>query len=80
MIVHVNGIQQGIGERASEMLRAVLALVEGGGLDARLLSGLRVHFDWIQYRSNFRDPVVLRHAVSGETSELAEIAVDLRRA
>jgi hypothetical protein len=91
VIVHVNHTMDlptaeraggTLGDRAGEVVRALLALVADGGVDPRLLPSLRVHLDWIQYRANFRDPVTARRAASasGEPMALAEIAVDLRRA
>jgi hypothetical protein len=82
VILHVNHLEKGLAQRGSQMVAALLALVEQGALDVRLLSGLRVHLDWIQYRANFRDAVVVRRATDarGEVLALAEIAVDLRQA
>jgi hypothetical protein len=82
VIVHVNHVQKGLGSRASEVVGALLGLVEDGGLEARLLPGLRVHLDWLQYRANFREPVSVRRTAGrpGQAPALAEIAVDLRRA
>ena len=87
MILHLNHIGPGgpaspaLGERAGEVVRLLLALVEEGRVDARLLSGLHVHLDWIQYRANFREPVTVRRAADprGAGPPLAEIALDLRR-
>lgn len=81
MILHLNHLHPGQATRAGEVLAAVLGLVEGGRVDPRLLPGLRVHLDWIQYRSNFREVVTARRAVdqTGEEMALAEVAVDLRR-
>jgi hypothetical protein len=87
VILHVNHIGQGgasapgIGEKAAEVLRALLALVEEGRVDPRLLSSLRVHLDWIQYRANFREPITARPVADprGGDPALAEIALDLRR-
>ena len=82
MILHVNHFQPGQAGRAGEVVGALLALVEQGRVDIRLLPGLRVHLDWIQYRSNFREPVTVRRAadLAGAPLALAEVAVDLRRA
>src|SRR5262245_57387029 len=87
MILHLNHIGPGgpaspaLGERAGEVVRMLLALVEEGGVDARLLSGLHVHLDWIQYPGNFREPVTVRRATDprGAGPPLAEVALDLRR-
>ncbi len=84
MILHVNHVAPGgrLAGPASDLLGALLALVEEGRVDARLLPALRVHLDWIQYRANFREPVTVRRAVdpAGAPMALAEIAVDLRQA
>ena len=59
----------------------MLSMIEDGVLDARLAPSLRVHLDWIQYKTNFRDPVVIRRAADsgGRMLALAEIAIDLRQ-
>src|SRR5688572_33059948 len=59
-----------------------MSLVEEGVLDARLAPSLRIHLDWIQYKTNFRDPVIVRRTTNpqGQTLPLAEIAIDLRQA
>jgi hypothetical protein len=82
MILHVNHLEPGLAERASETLATLLALVERQGTDPRRLASLRVHLDWVQYRANFRDPVILRRATDpdGRPAMLAEIAIDLRQA
>ncbi len=82
MIVHVNHLEPGFAERASETLATLLTLIERLGTDPRRLASLRVHLDWVQYRANFRDPVILRRATDaeGRALTLAEIAVDLRQA
>jgi hypothetical protein len=82
VILHVNHLQPGQAGRAGEVVSALLALVERGRVDVRLLPSLRVHLDWIQYRSNFREPVSVRRAadLAGAPLALAEVAIDLRRA
>jgi hypothetical protein len=84
MILHVNHTAPGarMAALASEVVGTLLALVEEGRIDARLLPTLRVHLDWIQYRANFREPITLRRAADarGEPMPLAEVAVDLRQA
>jgi hypothetical protein len=56
---------------------AMLSMVEDGVLDARLAPSLRVHLDWIQYKTNFREPVMVRRPADrdGRALPLAEIAV-----
>src|SRR5499427_6532978 len=70
-----------LGELASLVTGALVDLVEDGQLDARLAPSLRIHLDWIQYRTNFRDPVIVRRACDahGNATALAEIAIDLRQ-
>jgi hypothetical protein len=81
MIVHLNHLEPSVAAGAGEALQAVLALLEEGCLEPALLPALRVHLDWIQYRSNFREPVSVRRATDGRGAPLplAEIAVDLRQ-
>ena len=84
MILHVNHTAPSgrLAAPASQLVGALLALVEEGRVDERLLPALRVHLDWIQYRANFREPITVRRAAdaTGLPMGLAEIAVDLRRA
>ena len=84
MILHVNHTAPHgrLAAPASELVGALLALVEDGSVDTGLLPALRVHLDWIQYRANFREPVSVRRATdaTGAPVALAEIAVDLRQA
>jgi hypothetical protein len=88
MIVHLNTlpelgrVQTELGERARAAMSLLLDVIEQGQVDPRALAALRVHLDWIQYRANFRDPVIARRATDarGESLALAEIAIDLRQA
>jgi hypothetical protein len=88
MIIHLNTLpeagrlQAGLGERARDALAVLLEAIGEGQIDPRALSALRVHLDWIQYRANFRDPVIARRAADsrGESLALAELAIDLRQA
>lgn len=88
MIVHLNTLPDagrlpaGCAERAREVVGLLLGLIEDTDVDVRVLPSLRVHLDWIQYRANFRDPVVARRATdaAGQSLALAEIAIDLRQA
>ena len=91
MIVHINHISQTkrksgkpsqLGELASLVTGSLVNFVEDGVLDASLAPSLRIHLDWIQYRTNFRDPVMVRRTTDshGKPLPLAEIAIDLRQA
>jgi hypothetical protein len=92
VIVHINHISQSKkpkghqrslqSELAGLVTGSLMSLVEEGVLDARLAPSLRIHLDWIQYKTNFRDPVIVRRTTNpqGQTLALAEIAIDLRQA
>jgi hypothetical protein len=92
VIVHINHISQSKkpkgnqrspqSELASLVTGSLMSLVEDGVLDARLAPSLRIHLDWIQYKTNFRDPVIVRRTTNpqGQLLPLAEIAIDLRQA
>ena len=82
MIVHVNHLERGWGTAVSDATGPLLAVVGSSGLDTRTLEGLHLHLDWIQYRSNFREAVIVRRALDpgGRALAVAELAVDLRRA
>ena len=92
MIVHINHIapskKKVAGQRSAQSELAglvtgcMMSMVEEGILDPKLAPSLRVHLDWIQYKTNFRDPVVVRRTADswGKLLPLAEIAVDLRQA
>ena len=87
MILHVNHIAPGgpeqaiIAGRGADIVRTLLGLISDGAIEPRLVPSLRVHLDWIQYKANFREPVLVRRAAdrSGGPLALAELAVDLRR-
>jgi hypothetical protein len=92
MIVHFNhslqaarvgaeGSRQTFAELTGRVVEALATLLEQGHVDERTLSTLRIHLDWIQYRGNFRDPVIVRRAVdaAGRPLRPAEIAIDLRQ-
>ncbi|HZI79882.1 MAG TPA: hypothetical protein VFD69_10240 [Vicinamibacterales bacterium] len=92
MIVHINHIapskKKAAGQRSAQselaglVTGSMMSMVEEGILDPKLAPSLRVHLDWIQYKTNFRDPVVVRRTADswGKLLPLAEIAVDLRQA
>jgi hypothetical protein len=87
VILHFNHVSRGKSAKSlSELTRHVAGslttLAEEGAVDAQLLRALRVHLDWIHYKTNFRDPVMVRRTTTanGRPGPLAEIAVDLRQA
>src|SRR3990167_3311179 len=82
MILHVNYLPQARTAAAKDLLPALFALLEEGRVDPGLLANLRVHLDWVQYKSNSREPVTIRRAVTGrgEFLPLSEVAIDVRQA
>jgi hypothetical protein len=56
------------------------AALEQSGVGPATEAALRVHLDWIQYKSSFREPVTVRRAVDQEERllPLSEISIDLR--
>jgi hypothetical protein len=92
MIVHFNqnlqatrtgseGSRETFAQLTGRVIESLATLLQQGEVDARTWSTLRIHLDWIQYRENFRDPVVVRRAVdpTGRPLALAEVAIDLRQ-
>lgn len=71
-----------LAEITSRVTASVTTLIDRCGLDREAAAALRVHLDWIHYRTSFRDPVMLRRTVDQQDRlrPLAEIAVDLRHA
>src|SRR6188474_59140 len=80
MILHINHVQPGRSESTSGVVSTLLSLLEAGEIDPNTLGHLNVHIDWVQYKSNFREPVTIRRVVrDDELLPLADIAVDLRQ-
>src|SRR5204863_9390109 len=82
MIIHVNFLPKPGDTGASEVIAALAGLLDQGRLDGDVLSRLRLHLDWLQYKANFREPITVRHATGarGEPTALAELAIDVRPA
>jgi hypothetical protein len=70
-----------VAELISAVTRSLTSLLEDHELSADRVAALRVHLDWIQYKTNFREPVMLRRAIDQQERQLplTEIAVDLRQ-
>jgi hypothetical protein len=86
VILHFNHLSRGKTAKSLSELTGLVAasltkLAEQGEVDSRLLRALRVHLDWIHYKTNFREPVIVRRATTaqGQPGPLAEIGVDLRQ-
>lgn len=60
MILQVNHLQKNpAAEAARDVIDTVFSLVEEGHLELSQVARLRIHLDWIQYRQNFREPVMM---------------------
>jgi hypothetical protein len=68
-------------ELTSRVTAPLSVLLDESGLDSESAAGLRIHLDWIQYKTSFRDPVMVRRAVDhdGQRLPLSEISIDLRQ-
>ena len=65
-----------------EVVDTLLSLVEEGKLPPAQFAQLRIHIDWLQYKSNFREAVVAMHHAASEDSGgslPAEIHIDSRQ-
>ena len=71
-----------LAELTSRIMGPLTAIVEQSGLEQDDALALRVHLDWIQYKTSFREPVTVRRAVDqqGQPLALSEISIDLRQA
>ena len=71
-----------IAELTSRVTGSLASVLDESGLDADVAAALRIHLDWVQYKSSFRDPVMVRRAVGLDERllPLSEIAIDLRQA
>ena len=71
-----------VAELTSRIIGPLTLLIERSGIDQDNALNLRVHLDWIQYKTCFRDPVIVRRAVDQQEQllPLSEIAIDLRQA
>lgn len=65
----------------STITGSLTSLLESHGLATDDATAPRVHLDWLQYKTNFRDPVMVRRAVDlrDQLLPLSEIAIDLRQ-
>jgi hypothetical protein len=70
-----------IAELTSRVTAPLTLLLEESGLDTETAAALRIHLDWLQYKTSFRDPVMVRRAVDqdGRLLPLSEISIDLRQ-
>ena len=88
MIIHRNyspsALPKGVdaAELTSRVIGILTTVFQETGVDQdNAGDSLRVHLDWVQYKTSFREPVMVRRAVDqGEQRlPLSEISIDLRQ-
>ena len=70
-----------VAELTSRVTAPLTVLLEESGLEPEAAASLRIHLDWLQYKTNFRDPVTVRRSVDQQERPLplTEISIDLRQ-
>jgi hypothetical protein len=82
MILYVNHTRRdAAAATANEVVATVLALLEEGQIEPAQYAGLRIDLDWVQYRQNFREPVMVTRGPAEQQgqSSLMEMHVDSRQ-
>ncbi len=83
MIIQINHLQKNpAAEAARDLIETMFSLVEEGHLEARQLARLRIQLDWIQYKSSFRERVMVAPCETPRDEETAplDIHIDTRQA
>ncbi len=77
MLIHVNCLGRAGSADVGSVLTAVSGVLEGSAIPPERLI---INLDWVQYKRNFREPIVLRRFLptDGEGPQ-AEIVIDMRR-
>jgi hypothetical protein len=76
MILQINHQQKNPAATAArDIIETLFTLLEEGHLDHRQLARLRIQLDWIQYRSSFREPVMVAPCGSSHPDETALLDV-----
>lgn len=76
MILQINHQQKNpAAVAARDLIDTLFTLLEEGHLDPRQLARLRIHLDWIQYRNNFREAVMVVPCGSPRAGEVALLDV-----
>ncbi|MGH9497342.1 MAG: hypothetical protein ACRD3B_20260, partial [Candidatus Sulfotelmatobacter sp.] len=82
MILHLNNTRRdSIIATTNEVVSTLLSLVDEGCLQPERFARMRVHLDWLQYKQNFREPVLMLQT-AGEQPEgpaSVEIRIDSRQ-
>jgi len=78
--VRLNHTQAKATLTAEHIHEALQSLVEEGRLTPERLQQLRVELDWLQYKQNFRDPVMISPGPNGNSAApITEMLIDARR-
>jgi hypothetical protein len=82
MILQFNHLQRkSAAATTQDVVDALYGLLEEGHIEQSRFARLRIHLDWIQYRQNFREPVMIMRAMNeaGEDPSIMDIHVDTRQ-
>jgi len=82
MILQINHLQKSPAAAAArDLIDTLLTLCEEGHLQRSQLARLRIQLDWIQYRSSFREPVMVAPCgnARGEEVALLDVHVNTRQ-
>ena len=82
MILQLNHLQRDpAASAARDVIDTLYSLLEDGSLEQDQFARLQIHLDWIQYRQNFRECVMVTKCIS-ERQEYApplEVHIDTRQ-
>jgi len=83
MILYVNHTRRdAAATTANEVVATVLALLEGRQIGRAQYARLRIDLDWIQYKQNFREAVMITKGVEESSGQIGpmEVHIDSRQA
>jgi hypothetical protein len=82
MILYLNHVRRdAAAATTNEVIATLLAMLEEGQLEPAQFARLRIHLDWIQYRQNFREAVMLTQTSSEREGQapVIELRIDSRQ-
>jgi hypothetical protein len=82
MILYVNHTRRdAAAATANDVVATILSLLQEGQIEPAQYARLRVDLDWLQYRQNFREPVMFTRAALEEPGHtcLSELHIDSRQ-
>src|SRR5215831_12235394 len=81
MILRLNHLQAKAAAASQEVVEAVYGLLSDGNIEPNEFSRLRIQLDWLQYKKNFREVVLLTQGQqAGENpGRIAHVQVDTRQ-